>query len=317
MKVFLLCAILGWHSSAIAQTEELTLGIAQIITHPSLDLVRQGALEVLNEKGIQVKVDYKNPEGNMVTMYQIAKNFLGQKPSAFLAIGTPAAQALLQGNSGIPEVFAPITDPLGAKLVDSLEKPSGVATGVSDRSPVKEQLQLIQKILPKAKKIGIIFNNSEANSLVLFEDFKKACQDLKLDHKAAPVAKSLDVRQAAITLVGSGVDAIYIPTDNTVVSVIEGVIGIGKDKKIPVFTAEGESVKKGALASLAFDYKEAGREAGRLLAQILVKTPEQRIKNLPPVVFPKEFALHLNEQTAKFLGITLSPDLLAKAKVRI
>lgn len=287
------------------------ISIAQIVEHPSLDLVRQGILESLEKAGLKkgAKIEYLNAQGNMVTLGQIAKKILSEQPDAAIAIGTPAAQALINKNNSIPVVFSPITDPVGAKLVTSIDRPGGIATGSSDRSPVVKQLELIQEIVPNVKKIAILYNAGEANSRTLVDDFKEACRKFDLIPVEGVVQNSAGVLAAASSVQA---DVIYVPTDNTVVSAIEAVIRAGVQRKIPVITAEGESVAKGALASLAVDYYQLGLATGQMLVDIL------QHKSKPsemPVKFAEHFKLHINSDFANKYGVTLKKELLQKAEV--
>lgn len=289
--------------------ERFTLGISQIVEHPSLDEVRKGTLDYLEANGFKDRIDveYLNAQGNMGINAQIAKKLLGKRPNAILAIGTPAAQAVINKNNHTPVVFTPISDPVGARLAKSWDKPGGIATGTSDKSPIIKQIELIKEIHPQTKKIAILYNPGEANSVSLVEQFKEACKKLNLIPEDGPVQNTTMVFATASSVKA---DAIYVPTDNTVVSAIESVIKAGIAKKIPVFTAESESVAKGALASLAVNYYKLGSQTGEMLAQILEK--KSKPANMP-VQFQKEFELHINMENAEKMGANISKEILARA----
>lgn len=289
-----------------------SVSIIQIVEHPSLDAVREGAMEAIEKSDLKDKVsyDYMNAQGSMVTTAQIAKKIMGKRPSAILAIGTPAAQASINKNTQIPVVFSPITDPVGAKLVKSLEQPGGIATGTSDRSPVKQQLELILKIIPNAKKIAIMYNPGESNSISLVKAFKEACKELKLKAEEGVVQNTAMVYGSASSLKSKGVDAIYIPTDNTLVSAIESVIKAGIATKTPVFSAESESVAKGALATLSVNYRRLGETSGQMLVQILEKKSQTATM---PVQTQDNFELHINQKNAEKMGVTFPAEIVKTA----
>jgi len=291
--------------------ETFTVGITQIVEHPSLDEVRKGALDHLEKNGFKGKleVEYLNAQGNMVTNSQIAKKLLGKRPDLIFAIGTPAAQAVVNKNRHTPVVFSPVSDPVGARLAKTWEKPGGIATGTSDKSPVLKQIQLIKELHPKTKKVAILYNPGESNSTSIVAQFKEACKQLDLIAEEGPVQNTAMVFTTASSVKA---DAIYVPTDNTVVSAIEAVIKAGVASQTPVFTAESESVAKGALASLAVNYYRLGEETGDMIANILNKKAKP---SEMPVRFQKEFELHINPANAEKMGVTLSGDILKKAVV--
>lgn len=303
-------------NSAAPSTQKLetakkrfSLGISQIVEHPSLDEVRKGTLEYLDANGFKGRIDleYLNAQGNMGINAQIAKKLLGKRPDAILAIGTPAAQAVINKNNHTPVVFTPISDPVAARLAKSWDKPGGIATGTSDKSPIIRQIELIKEIHPKTKKVAILYNPGEANSVSLVEQFKEACKKLNLIPEDGPVQNTTMVFATASSVKA---DAIYVPTDNTVVSAIESVIKAGIAKKIPVFTAESESVAKGALASLAVNYYKLGTQTGEMLAKILEKKAKPGDM---PVQFQKEFELHINMENAEKMGVSVSKEILDRA----
>ena len=153
------------------------------------------------------------------------------RDSLVAAITTPAAQGTASAVKDKPVVFMAVTDPQGAELVASDEAPGGNVTGVSDRNPVKEQLQLLKDVKPDATTVGIVYNSGEANSKVQVDQAKEAGKELGLEVKEATITNSSEVQQGVQSL--SGVDGIYVPTDNAVVSALETVVGYGKEQRVP------------------------------------------------------------------------------------
>lgn len=279
-----------------------TIGITQIVDHPSLNEIREGVLEGLALHGFMEGKDFsvvfENAHGNPTTAAQIAQKFAGLKLDAIVPITTPSAQAVIQQTKNIPVIFAAISDPIAAKVVNSLEHPSGNVTGVADIPPVKEQLKFILKCLPNLKRLGVVYNPGEINNVSFLEKLQEAADQHNITLLTAVAPKSSDV-QAAGRKLATQVDAIFIGNDNTVVSGLEPLIKICLDEKIPLFASDPESVERGALAAYAFDQREIGRQVGAIVAKILNGEKPREI----PVELPKDLETTINPKTAAKLKI--------------
>ena len=307
-----LCALASV-SAAQAADKHKTIAITDIVEHPALTAVREGLLETLAEKGFKegenLTVIYESAQNNIATAQQIADSFVAKKPDVIVGIATPSAQALVGATRKIPIVFSAVTDPVGAELIPQMKKPGGNVTGVSDLSPIAKHLKLIREITPKVRRLGIIYNAGEANSASLVELIREHAPKHKLTLKEATVSKSSEVLQAAQSLIGK-VDAIYVPTDNTVISAFESVVRVGKDGKIPVYAGDTDSVNRGALAALGFNYKDVGRQTGEIVVRIL-KGKNPGAINAQGVEITE---LYLNQGKAKELGIKFGKKLTERAK---
>lgn len=288
--------------------QEVTISFNQIVEHPALDALRKGVQEEIEAQGYKPTWHVHIAQGNISTANLIAKQILGEKPNLVVSIATPTSQACAQAIKNIPIVFAAVSDPVGAGLVASLEKPGGNLTGTTDMSPVDRQLDLIREFLPKLKRLGVIYNSGEANSAAIVKVLKAECQKRGIALEEAAVANSAGVAQAAKSLVGKA-EAIYIPTDNTVVSVFEAIAKVGYDSKLPVFAADVDSVGRGAIAALAVDYYRMGRQTGEMAVRVLKGAPTATM----PVETLKEFQIHLNPGSAKKMGLEISPEMLKRA----
>lgn len=302
--------LLGWFSVSTTSFGQHTIAILQIVEHEALDQVRAGVMAELAQSGLDKisRIDYFNAQGNFVVCGQIGRKLLGESPSAIVAIGTPAAQAVIGRNQHTPVIFSPISDPVSAKLVKSLQEPGGMATGSSDFASVKPQIELIQKIIPKAKKIGIIYNSGEVNSLAIVEEFRKETRQANLEPVEGIVQNTAMVLSTAKSLKA---DAIFIPTDNTVASAIEAIIKTSKENKIPIFSADATHIKKGAIGGWTVDYHRLGQMAGKMLIQIL---KEGKKPGSIPVAREEQLDLMINKSAAISLGLTLPPAILEQAK---
>ena len=307
-----LAAFAGFAAPVIAQDTK-TVAITYIVEHPALDAVREGIVESLAAKGYKegenLKVVARSAQGNMTTQSQIADEFAGIKPDVAVGISTPSAQALKNSMGDTPVVFAAVTDPVAAGLIENPEKPEANITGTSDKQPPKPALELIQKLVPGVKTIGVIYNPGEANSVVQVDDIKAGAAELGLTVVESPAAQSTMVPDAARNLVGKA-DAILLPTDNSVISVLEAIVTVGERAKLPVFTTDTDSVERGAVAALGFNYAEMGTVTGDMIAQILEGTAVADI----PVVVPGNQDLFLNLKAAKAMGIEVPADVVDSAK---
>ena len=289
--------------------ETKSVAITQIVEHPALDACRKGVEDELKAQGIEVTWTYESAQGNPGTAAQIARKFVGQAPAAIVAISTPSAQTVVAATKDIPVIFTAVTDPVGAKLVADPKKPGGNVTGMSDLSPIAKHLDLIARITPKAKKIGVISNPGEANSVTLVGLLKEHAPARGMTIVEAAAPRSNDVLAAARSLVGK-VDAIYVPTDNTVVSALEGVIKTGIENKLPVYAGDTDSVPRGAIAALGFNYYDVGRQTGTILARVLKGEKPGDIA----VQGVEKTELAVNPKSAEAMGVTIPADVIAEAK---
>jgi putative ABC transport system substrate-binding protein len=286
------------------------VAITQIVPHPSLDLIRKGIEDELKEQKIECDILFENAQGNIAIATQIAKKFVSVNPNVIVPISTPSTQTVYAAaySQNIPVIFAAVNDPVAAKLVPCMDKAGIGITGLSDLPPVDEQIALIQEILPGAKKIGVVYNPGESNSVALLESFEKILIQNGMTLFRATAANMIDVTAATKSLVGK-VDAIYIPNDNTVVAALEALIKVIRENEIPVFCADPESVKQGCLATVTHSQYGLGRQTGKMVAKLLKGADIQTL----PVERPSVVELSINLDTAKMLNIPLPESVLARA----
>lgn len=311
----LLCLGAGCAKKEVPPTAEkvLKVGIIQIAEHPSLDMARQGFLDVLKEKGYEegknLTVDYQNAQGDPSTANTIAQKFVADKVDLVLAIATPAAQAMAKATKDIPILITAVTDPVAAGLAESLEKPGTNVTGTTDMNPVKDQLALLKEICPEAKNVGVLYNTSEKNSEVQVEIAEKVAPELGVKIIKAVATSSAEVLQAANSLVGK-VDAFYVPTDNTVVSALDSVIKVAEEHDIPLIVGEGDSVKKGGLATLGIDYYTLGKQTADIALRIWERG--EKPENIP-IEGQKEYKLIVNLKAAEAMGVKVPEAVVKRA----
>lgn len=289
---------------------EATIGIVNLLSHPALDAAQAGFIEALAEAGYvegeNLTLDIQNANNDQSTLTNIANTFASGDADLFYAIATPSAQSLAQVITDRPIVFAAVTDPVSAGLVDEWENPGGNITGVSDMNPMDGQLNLIQEVLPDVQTVGIVYSSGEVNSEVQVEQAQAVADELGIEIRTATVTNSAEVQQAAQSL---DVDAFLIPTDNTVVSAAESVIQVAEQKGVPVFASDESTMERGAAAGLSVNYAQQGKDAAALAIQLLEGADPASL----PVETQKEFDLFVNEAAAEAQGITLPAEVIERS----
>ncbi len=291
------------------------IGISQVITHPALDSARQGILDALADggyvEGDNLEVDYQNSEGDGSLFASIAQQFVADEVDVIVSIATPNSQAAIAAteDTDIPVVFTAVTDPVGSELISNWEShPNENATGVSDMIVVSDDVDLILEILPGVSKLGTLYNAGESNSVFLVEKLNEACDAKGIQVVEKTVSTSADVLSAAQSLVGQ-VDAIWVGTDNTVVTGLEALVGVCEDNDIPLFPADEDSVVRGGIAAYSFDYYDIGYQAGEMVVKILDGTKASEI----PVEKGKVISLSVNTAAAERMGVTLPQGIIDRA----
>lgn len=305
----------GSDSSSKSDKAEYTIGISQFAEHGSLDNCREGFLEGLKEAGIEedknLKVYYDNAQTDTGTAGTIADSYVSKKVDLVCAIATPSAMSAYNScmKADIPVVYTAVSDPVGAGLVKKDGANAGNVTGSCDLLPVEEQLKMIRAMMPEAKKIGILYTTSEANSVSTIKEYKEKAGEYGFEIVDTGINTIADVDLAASDLVGK-VDCICNLTDNTVVQALQTVIEKANAKNIPVFGSEIEQVKAGCVAAMGIDYFELGKKTGAMAAKILKgeATAEETeyIKNA-------DSALYVNTAAADKIGMQLDADYISGA----
>lgn len=293
--------------------ESYSVAIAQYVAHPSLDATAQGMKDVFEEADADIEVEEQNAQADQATMNNIVGGFGGDgNLDAVLPIATPIAIAAATSISDAPIIFSAVTDPVDAGLVPDWDTPGENITGVSDMNPVDEQLQLITEVVEDVEVIGVPYSSAESNSVVQVDAAKEAADELGVEIQEVAVTNTSEVAQGVESF--SNVDAIYVPTDNTVVSGLETVISYGIDNQIPVFAAESDSVERGTVGTYGLNYYEHGRQAGEMALSIM--TGEADIADTPTAL-ADEAAMEytFNQDAADQMGVDIPQDLLDQANM--
>lgn len=283
------------------------IGVIQLTEHAALDAANKGFIDGLDEAGIEYTVDQQNAQNDQNTCDTIATKLVNANNDLILAIATPAAQAVAGKTEDIPILVTAVTDPASADLVDSNEKPGTNVSGTSDLTPVKEQVELLQKLLPDAKTVGLLWCTAETNSKFQIDIAKEELKKAGLEYKDYTVSSSNEIQTVVESMIGK-VDVIYAPTDNTIAAGMPTVAMVANENKIPTICGEEGMVEAGGLATYGIDYYNLGKLTAKQAVAIL--KGEKKVSEMPiEYLTAEECELKINEETAKTLGITIPDDL--------
>ena len=303
----LLTSLISLHQlKADKKKDVFRIGISQFITHQSLDATRKGFVDELAKQGYvegkNIEIDLQNAQGEQRNLKTISQQ-LAESSDVVLAIATPSAQSLANTTQTTPVIFSAVTDPVSAKLVESREHPGGNVTGTSDQSSdaISTQINLIKKVLPKAKTIGILYTQSEPNSVVQKDEAKRLLEEKGFTVVEKTILDSNNVKAAADSLM-TEVDMVFVPTDNIISSTMETVKQVSIKHKVPVFGGSTEMIAVGGLYNYGTNYEELGRQTARMLVRVLKGEKPENIA----VELPEKLELHTNKEMADALGIDIS-----------
>ncbi|OHP85015.1 ABC transporter substrate-binding protein [Streptococcus sp. HMSC063B03] len=303
----LLTSLISLHQlKADKKKDVFRIGISQFITHQSLDATREGFVDELAKQGYvegkNIEIDLQNAQGEQRNLKTISQQ-LAESSDVVLAIATPSAQSLANTTQTTPVIFSAVTDPVSAKLVESREHPGGNVTGTSDQSSdaISTQINLIKKVLPKAKTIGILYTQSEPNSVVQKDEAKRLLEEKGFTVVEKTILDSNNVKAAVESLMAE-VDMVFVPTDNIISSTMETVKQVSIKHKVPVFGGSTEMIAVGGLYNYGTNYEELGRQTARMLIRVLKGEKPENIA----VELPEKLELHTNQEMADALGIDIS-----------
>ncbi|WP_101698237.1 ABC transporter substrate-binding protein [Clostridium minihomine] len=289
----------------------ITIGVAQLMTHPAMDAALKGFKDALQaegfEEGKNINYDIQNAQGDQANCITIANTFANKKPDLILAIATPVAQSVVKVITDTPVLVTAVTDPAEAKLVKDNQAPGANVSGTSDKTPVKQQMELLKEIAPQAKTIGLMYTSSETNSQIQIKWAKEVCDEIGLGYQEFTISNSNEIQQVAQSMVGK-VDAVYIPTDNMLASGMKTVSAVVTGAKLPLIVGEVGPVENGGLCTVGINYEKLGYQTGLMAAKVL--RGEAQIGEMP-IEYQEDYDISYNGEVAKQLGITLPDRILA------
>ncbi|AUC91773.1 TPA: ABC transporter substrate-binding protein [Streptococcus suis] len=291
-------------SSEQASSDVVKVGVLQYMEHESLTAAREGFVAELEangyKEGEKLVLDYQNAQGDQANLQTISEQLIDGN-DIVLAIATPSAQSLATVSTETPIVFTAVTDPLSADLVESIEKPGGLLTGTSDQAPIDKQVELLGQAVPDAKTVGILYTTSERNSEVQVEQAKELLEKAGYKVVVKGITSSNEVQDATTSLM-KDVDALFIPTDNTVASTMTMIGELSVEHKVPVIGGSTDMVDEGGLLTYGTNYVALGRQTAKMAIKII----EGANVSETAVEYPETVSLHVNEEMAQKLGIDTS-----------
>lgn len=289
--------------------KNLTVGIIQYVDHVALNAARDGFIKALKDNGYvdgeNLTIDLQNAQGDQSNLSTISDRFVSNKVDLVLAIATPAAQSVAGKTTDIPILATAITDFVSAKLVNSNEAPGGNVSGTTDMNPVKDQIDLLVKLVPKAETVGVLYTSNEDNSILQAKLAREAIEKLGLKYVEVTVSNSNEVQQATQSIVDQ-CDAIYIPTDNIFASAMPVVHEVTSASKTPVICGESGMVKSGGLATLGINYSDLGYQTGLMAVKIFKGEAEPATM---PIESSTKFDFAINGTVTDEIGLQIPEDL--------
>ncbi|WP_125565367.1 ABC transporter substrate-binding protein [Companilactobacillus insicii] len=303
--IMAMVVLAGCSSSSKSDSKTINVGILQNVQHGSLDAARNGFKSGLTEavkkhdKSMKVNYTYMNAQGDQSNVNSMSQQLVQKKPSLMLAIGTQAAQGLAKKTKTTPIIVTAVTDPKGAGLVKSNNKPNTNVTGASDSAPVEKQMKLLKSIVKNDKPIGIMYNSSEENSVLLVNRAKKYAKKNNIAIKTVSVTSTNDVA-SAVSGMKNNVSGIYLPTDNLMASSMKTIGKKAREAKLPVVTGSIEMAQDGGTTTYGINYKDLGKQAGDMAYQVLINKKKPQTM---AVETSKTLKLYVNKANAKEIGI--------------
>ena len=308
LSAIMALSVVGCSSGGKEEDNKVKIGILQQLEHVALDNAREGFVKALEDNGYvdgeNLVLDIQNAQSDQSNLSTMSDRLVNEKNDIILAIATGAAQSVAGKTKDIPILITAVTDPVDAGLAESMEKPNTNISGTSDASPIKEQIELMLRLKPDTKVVGLMYTSSEDNSVLQINQVKAILDDMNLEYVEQTVTNSNDVQQAAQSIVKK-CDAIYIPTDNVLASSMAIVGSEAVREKVPVICGESGMVMSGGLATLGIDYYNLGYQTGEMAIRILNGEDITTMQ----IETQKDYSYTINGDMADALGITIPPEL--------
>lgn len=307
--LFLAAALFINIKPAAQKSKEVRVGVLTLMRHPALDEIYRGYKAGLAKSGYKVKIDYQNANNDQSNLKTMAEKLVNSQDQVLFGITTPSSQALANATKKKPIVLGAVTDPKGAGLVKNNKRPGGNITGVSDRAPIKQQLKLIQRFLPRLKTLGIIYTSSDSSAVSGYKQIVSYCKQMGINYKAYSISNSNDLNQVSQQML-TQVNAVIVPTDNTIAGAMQTLVKNANAAEKPVFPAAGTMVKDGGLATYSVDQYQLGLIGAKMTVQILQgKKPGNMA-----IRYVEHGTSYLNLKEAKKLGTKVPASFLKEAK---
>ena len=292
-----------------AKTEKVyKIGVSQIVEHPALDDAKKGFEDAIKKSGLKVEFDDKNANKDMSAQTMIMQQFKNDKKDLVFAISTPTAQAAMaQIDPATPIVFASVSDPAGAGLVGKSN-----ITGTSGAPEIESNLKLIKEAFPNAKKIGVLYNTSEQNSVVQVKMLKELAPKYGFE-VIAESSTNANEMVSALAKISKEIDVFYAIQDSTLVTYFKNLSEKMNEQKIPIIGSNEVFTNLGGLISQGTTDYQIGYRAGEMAVEILKNGKKPSDIKIESVQMP---TISINKANMELLGIKLPESVLSKAKIK-
>ena len=300
----------GKKQSQLASKRVVKVGILQLVTHEALDQIAQGIKDELkkhHQPEQKVSITLMNAEGDQSKLQTMSRQLV-KTNDIVVGIATPAAQGLAAATETVPVVMSAISDPVGAKLVKHLDRPEANVTGLSNKVPVRQTVDLIKEMTPQVKRVGVLYASSEDNSISQVKDFTALAEKQGLEVLAYAVPSTNEVT-TTMSVMTEKVDAVFIPQDNTIASAFSAVVAASNAAQLPVYSSVDTMVEQGSLASISQSQYQLGVETARQVLQLMAGKEVSEV----PVKVVDNGKPFLNVKVARDLGLVLSKNLLKRS----
>ena len=317
MMVFALTACGG--SGSASSDEQIKIGVMQFGEFTALQNAYEGFVAGLEEAGYKdgenIKINYLSAAADTANCPTIADTLINDGSDLIFAIATPSVSCLKEKTTDIPVLFSAVTDAVASGLIASNEEPGGNISGTSDMNPVAEQIDLLKEMLPDAKKVAVFYCSSESNSAAQYELAKAQIEKLGMECVQKTISM-IDEAKSAIESLKGQVDAIYIPTDNTISDSMTLVADVANENGLPIICGEPGMVENGATATFGIDYFELGKQTAAMAVKVLESGDALGTVASMPVEFQTENCVTaLNQKSIDALGLKVPQSVLDRATI--
>lgn len=279
------------------------IAINQFVNHVALDAANNGIRQAFADRGYgndKINIMYANAQGSITNAVQIAKNQASKDPEFIIGIATPSAQVTAKSANDNTKVgFVAVTDPEAANLVGYEN-----IYGISDFPPIEDLINIVTKVFPGIKNIGVVYNSGEINSVKMVAMLEEINTKNNVGIKKVVINNSSDIKGALVKL-DKQVDLIYLPQDNTIVAALDSIVAIAKKMNMPLVANDPSLVEKGVLMALGSNYYKSGMQLGNMIIDVIEgKEISNKIQksNISELI--------INFDTAKALNLSIPNEVL-------
>lgn len=296
--------------------DTIVIGVSKYVSHQALDSIEDGLQDGMTEAGYEnIIFDFQNANGDISKANVIAQKFKADRVDLAIGIATPTSQSLAHELTETPVVFSAVTDPIEADLVETFDHGLRNVTGVSDMTPVKAQIALLQEIT-EIQSLGLVYDSEDTLAVRYANMVQEGCNDLGIEFIDSAVTDSTEVKQAAQSI-SSDIDGFYVSKDDTILSAHSDLVDEALNAGIPIMSIDIASAE-GLDVMLAWetDYYKIGKATASMADKIL-KGASPADLPIGIMTDPSDNTLRINLDTAQTLGITISDEIIAQAAILV